>query len=83
VLLVSKGIAKVEKAGPIRVLTIADIRAGRSADDLQPVDDSRALVFTIRDGRLVLASTDNLPGKAYVKGQEEQLSGTWKARKQR
>jgi len=47
---------KVEQAGPVQLLTIFDIEGGRSKDDMSPVDDSRAMIYTLRDGALYLAS---------------------------
>ena len=54
--LVAKGTARIEKAGPFNVLTLTDITAGRSEDDLQEVSDQRSSVYTLRDGNLLLAS---------------------------
>lgn len=51
-----KGTAKVEKAGPLNILTVSNIRAGRSADDLQEVDETRTSVYAIRDEQLLIAS---------------------------
>lgn len=54
--LLAKGTAKSEKSGPFNVLTLADIRAGRTADDLQERDDIRTSVYTLREDKLYLAS---------------------------
>jgi hypothetical protein len=54
--LIAKGTVKTESAGALRVLTLTDLKAGRSEDDLQPVDDDRTSVFTLRDGKLFLGS---------------------------
>jgi hypothetical protein len=54
--LMAKGTAKAEKSGAFNVLSLTDIRAGRSADDLQERDDTRASVYTLRDDKLYLAS---------------------------
>jgi len=54
--LVAKGTVKAEKAGEFRVLIATDLRAGRSEDDLEPIDDERASVYTLRDGKLFMAS---------------------------
>ena len=54
--LVAKGTAKAEKSGPLNVLTLSNIRAGGSADDLQDVGDTRTSIYTIRDGKLLIAS---------------------------
>src|SRR5262245_30469792 len=48
----SRGTVKTTKAAPFDFLTIADIRAGRSPDEMQTVNDSRAIVYTLRDGNL-------------------------------
>jgi len=53
---VAKGTVKTEKAGPLNVLTISGIEAGRSAEELSSVDDRRTSVYTLRGGRLILAS---------------------------
>jgi hypothetical protein len=52
----SKGTAKTTKADPLDLLSVTGIRAGRSAEELQPVDDTRSFVYTIRDNNLFLAS---------------------------
>jgi hypothetical protein len=54
--LVAKGTAKSEKSGPFEVLTLADIRAGRSADDLQERNETRTSVYVLREDKLYLAS---------------------------
>ena len=54
--LVATGSVKTEKAGPLTVLSMTDLRAGRTADDLQDVDDTRTSVYTVRDGKLLIAS---------------------------
>jgi hypothetical protein len=38
------------------VLIAKDLRAGRTEDDLEPVDDQRVSVYAVRDGKLYLAS---------------------------
>lgn len=53
---VARGNLKIEKAGDLRALVITDIRAGRTEDQLEPVDDDRTSAFTVRDGKLYLAS---------------------------
>jgi hypothetical protein len=53
---VAKGSVKSEAAGPFKLLVVSNIEAGRSADDLRSVDESRSHVYTFRDGQLVLAS---------------------------
>ena len=53
---VAKGNLKIEKAGDLRALLISDIRAGRDADNLEPTDDDRTSVFSVREGKLYLAS---------------------------
>jgi hypothetical protein len=52
----AKGTVKVEKAGDFRILVATGLRAGRSEDDLQPVDEDRASVYTIHEGKLYLAT---------------------------
>ena len=52
----AKGTAQAEKAGPVAVLKLSNLQGGRSADELAPVDDTRAIVFTVREGKLFLAS---------------------------
>ena len=58
---IAKGNLKIEKAGDLRALVITDIRAGRDADNLEPVDDDRTSVYTIREGKLYLASGFDKP----------------------
>lgn len=53
---IARGAVKVEKAGDLRALIITDIRAGRDADNLEAVDDDRTSVYTVREGKLYLAS---------------------------
>jgi hypothetical protein len=55
-LLISKGTVKATKAAPFDLLSITNIRAGRSEGEMQPIDDTRALVYTVRDGNFFLAS---------------------------
>ncbi|MBI5388176.1 MAG: hypothetical protein HZA90_26220 [Verrucomicrobia bacterium] len=81
---VAKGIAtrdqagpftvKAQKAGPFGVLVVSDLRAGRSPEEMEPVDDCRALIYTLRDDTLFIASNfdkerDNEPpgAEAYVR----------------
>jgi hypothetical protein len=54
--LFAKGKAKVERAGPFDVLTVSDIEAGRSPEDLQSVDENRAGIYALRNEKLYLAS---------------------------
>ena len=51
-----KGKVKLEKAGPFQVLSLSDIQAGRSLDELEPVDETRAAVYRVVDGKLYVAS---------------------------
>jgi len=53
--LFAKGTVNVEKAGPFDALILSDIQGGRSEDELKPVDDRRASVYALRDGKLILA----------------------------
>jgi hypothetical protein len=52
----AQGKVKADTAGPLKVLAISDIQAGRSADEVEAVDDTRTSVYTLRDGRLIFAS---------------------------
>jgi hypothetical protein len=54
--LVAKGTVKAQSAGDFRVLLATGLRAGRGEDDLEPVDDDRASIYILRDGKLYLAS---------------------------
>jgi len=90
--LISKGTVKSTKAGPLDLLSISGLRAGRSEQEMQPVDDTRTLVCTVRDGRLFLASNfdrvreNETPGaETYVRAAdsaalnpEAKLLGNWK-----
>ncbi|MBI4327525.1 MAG: hypothetical protein HY674_20010 [Chloroflexi bacterium] len=53
--LFAKGTVKVEKAGPFEALILSNIQGGRSEEELEPVDDDRASVYALRDGKLILA----------------------------
>ena len=53
--LFAKGTVKAEKAGPFDALTLSHIRGGSSEEELEPVDDARASVYALRDGKLFLA----------------------------
>jgi hypothetical protein len=55
-LLVSKGTIKATKTGPFDLLSVTGIQAGRAPEELQAVDDTRSLIYTIRDGKLIFAS---------------------------
>src|SRR5262245_5157741 len=59
--LLAKGTVKAEKVGTLRVLTISELKAGRSEDDLQPVDDERSSAYTLYEGKLYLASGFDKP----------------------
>src|SRR5688572_5873256 len=52
----SKGTAKATRSAPFDLLTVTDIRAGRSPEQMDAVDDTRAFVYTVRDNNLILAS---------------------------
>src|SRR5688572_1493793 len=54
--LLARGTAKAEKSGTLNVLTLTDIRAGQSEDNLEPRDDTRTSVYTVREDKLYLAS---------------------------
>ena len=90
---VAKGKANAEKMGPFNILTISAIRAGRSEDELEPTDDTRAYVFTLHEGQLVFASNfdrereNQPPGlEVYTRRKtatatavgQTRLIGTWK-----
>lgn len=53
--LFAKGTVKAEKAGPFDALILSNIQGGRSEEELEPVDDDRASVYALRDGKLILA----------------------------
>jgi len=91
--LLVKGTVKTEKTGPLQLLTIFDMEAGRTAGDLQPVDDRRTAVYTIREGKLIVASNfdkerdQERPGIEFYEraegienaaGDENKLVGKWK-----
>src|SRR5687767_6785948 len=62
----ARGKIETEKVGPLNMLVISDIEAGRSATDLEAVEDERTSVFALREGKLVLVSNmdkerDNQP----------------------
>lgn len=62
----AKGKIKAEKAGPLNVLIVSDIEAGRSSSELEAVNGDRTSVFAMREGKLVLVSNmdkerDNQP----------------------
>jgi len=90
----AKGTLKADKSGAFDILTISDMKGGRSAEDLESVDGNRALVFALREGKLILASNldkereNEKPSlDSYVRvepakaagGDESKLLGTWKA----
>src|SRR5512138_71078 len=52
----AKGAAAVQKLGPFQVLKITDIRAGRSEDSTDAIDDERMSVFVVNGDTLTLAS---------------------------
>jgi hypothetical protein len=53
---VAKAKVKTAKAGPLNTFTLFDIEGGRSNDNLERVDDERTSVFTVREGKLIVAS---------------------------
>lgn len=53
---IAKATVKAEKAGPFDALTIFDIQAGGSENDLNAVNDRRTSIYVLRDGKLILAS---------------------------
>lgn len=52
----AKGTVKAEMLGPFHVMKITDIEGGRSASELEPVDDERAMVYLLKEDTLTLAS---------------------------
>jgi hypothetical protein len=54
--LFAKGKVKAERAGPFATLTFSDIEGGRSADDLQPVDQRRTVVYLLHNDQLYVAA---------------------------
>ena len=54
--LFAKANFKTEKAGPFKYFVLSDIEGGRSDNDLQSVDDTRTSVYTLREGKLIVAS---------------------------
>lgn len=53
---VAKGIVKAEMQGPFHVMKITDIEGGRSASELETVNDDRSTVYFLKDDTLTLAS---------------------------
>src|SRR6185436_2355098 len=54
--LYAKASFKTEQAGTLKYFVLSDIEGGRSADDLQSVPDTRTSVYTLREGKLIVAS---------------------------
>jgi hypothetical protein len=50
------GTVKLDKAGPFQVLSLSSIQAGRSMEELEPVDETRAVVYQVRDDKLFAAA---------------------------
>jgi hypothetical protein len=55
-ILYAEGKVKLDKAGPLKIIKFTEIQYGKSKDDLQALDDDRADVYTLRDGKLHLVS---------------------------
>jgi len=53
---IAKGDVKAEMQGPFQVMKITNIEAGRSASELERVNDERLNVYALRDDTLTLAS---------------------------
>jgi hypothetical protein len=53
---IAKGAVKAETLGPFHVLKLTDIEGGRSASELEAVDDDRSMVYLLKDDTLTLAS---------------------------
>jgi hypothetical protein len=54
--LFAKGKVKAERTGAFATLSFAGIEGGRSADDLQPVEQHRAVVYLLRNSKLYVAA---------------------------
>ncbi len=52
----AQGDVKLEQLGPFKVARFSNIQGGRSAADLQPVDDEHVLIYTLSDNELTMAS---------------------------
>jgi len=52
----AKGAVSVQKLGPFQALKITDIKAGRSEEAAEGVDDERMSVFTVNNDTLTIAS---------------------------
>ena len=78
---VAQGTLQTEKAGPFQVLRLTRIEAGRSPDDLQPVDEDRSSIYMLRDDHLFLATNfdrdrqnERPSADEYVRGEALQPS---------
>lgn len=87
--LISRGTAKAEQTGPFQVLSVAGLRVGTTEEDMQAIDDTRAMIYTVREDKLILASnfdkerSGERPGvEVYARQEgatgESKLAGTWK-----
>jgi hypothetical protein len=56
VVLYATGDVKLEKLGPFKSVRFANIQAGASADNLDPVADDRVCIYTLSDTSLSVAS---------------------------
>jgi hypothetical protein len=81
--LFAKGVVKAGKIGPFQVLRFTGIEAGRSPDDLQPVDDERSVVYAQRNERLFVAANfdrerenERPSADAYVRMETREVSGS-------
>lgn len=82
----AKGDVAVQNLGPFQALRITGIRAGRSEDAAEPIDDERTSVFVVDGDTLTLASNfdkaraGQLPrAETYSRGKATaKLEGTWK-----
>lgn len=54
--LYAEGDVKVEKIGPFKSIKFSNIKAGKSADDLEPVEDDRNCIYKLEEGSFTLAS---------------------------
>jgi hypothetical protein len=74
--LYAEGDVKVEKLGTFKSIKFSNIKAGRSADELEPVDDDRTSIYKLEEGNFTLASNfdkDREKGptiEVYIKAQK-------------
>jgi hypothetical protein len=54
--LYAEGDVKVEKLGPFKSIKFTNIKAGKSADELEAVEDDRNCIYKLEEGSFTLAS---------------------------